>query len=50
VLDVGLGLSCSIVGEEVCEALGRSHSLRACKRKRCCSVVNMSRNAHDQGQ
>ena len=49
-LDIGLGLSCSIVREEVCEALGRSYGSRACKRKRCCSVVNMSRNAHDQGQ
>jgi hypothetical protein len=31
VLDIRLGLSCSIVREEVYKALGRSYSLRACK-------------------
>jgi hypothetical protein len=47
VLDIRLGLSCFIFREEVCEALGRSYSLRTCKRKRCCLVVNMLRNTYD---
>jgi hypothetical protein len=47
VLNIRLGSSCSIVKEEVYKALCRSYSLRACKKKRCCLVVNILRNAHD---
>jgi len=41
VLDIRLGLSCSIIIKEVYKALSRSYSLRACKKKWCYLVVNV---------
>jgi hypothetical protein len=34
----------------VYKALDESYSLRACEKKRCFLVVNMSRNANNQGR
>ncbi len=50
VLGVVLVLRCSILKRGGCKASDKSRSSRAYKKKRCCSVVNMSRNVNDLGR
>jgi hypothetical protein len=50
VFSVRLVLSQSILQQSVYKTLGKSYSLKACKKKQCFLVVNILRKASDQAQ